>query len=392
MAWLRSDARRHWLAVHRWLGLGLGALYVLLGLTGSLLVFYTEIDAHIDPRLAGASTAPAIAAWQPILDAIQRAHPHRDRGWRIELPPGERGIVTARYLRPAETSGAFFAPLLVSVDPQTGAVLASRFWGRFAATWVFDLHYTLLAGEAGRIVVGVIGLLLALSLAAGLLLWWPRRGHWRAALRLRLEGSGARRHYDLHKIFGVGGFVVLVLLAVTGAALALPAYVEPVIHAISPPLAMPAPTAPREAGVPLLSLDAALAAARRRFPDGVARWVDTPAAGSAVYRVRLWLPGDPSRRFPRSYVWIHAQTGAVLAVRDARDQSAGDALLAWLHPLHNGEAFALTGRVIACLAGLVPLGLAITGLLRWRDRARARALARTSRSVSSTSLHQGSSS
>jgi uncharacterized iron-regulated membrane protein len=43
MALLRgSRARSLWLRLHRWLGLGLGAVFVLLGLTGSLLVFYTE--------------------------------------------------------------------------------------------------------------------------------------------------------------------------------------------------------------------------------------------------------------------------------------------------------------------------------------------------------------
>ncbi len=99
--------------------------------------------------------------------------------------------------------------------------------------------------------------------------------------------------------------------------------------------------------------------------------MDTPPANGATFRVRLWLPGGPSERFPRSYLWIHAQTGEVLAERDARKQSAGDAVLAWLHPLHNGEAFGMPGRVLACVAGLLPLLLLATGVQRWVDRRRA---------------------
>lgn len=381
MGRLSSRHRRAWLVLHRWLGLVLGPLFVLLGLSGSLLVFYTEIDQAITPALSMPGPAPTVRSWQGVLEALQRAHPTRELGWRIELPPEGRGLVTARYLKPAETADEFFAPLLVSVDPHSGQVLASRLWGRFAATWVYDLHFSLLAGEAGVQVVGAIGLLFCLALMAGALLWWPRPGHWPAALRLRLHGAPQRRHYDWHKALGLAGGAWLLVLSLTGVVLALPALTEPLFHALGGAPQAPRVVADRVPGQPLLTLDAALARVQARWPQAVPRWVDTPAPGSAVLRVRMWLPGDPSRRFPHSLVWLNAQTGEVLAVRDARQLPTGAALLAWVHPLHNGEALGLAGRVLTCLAGLVPLGLALTGWLRWRDRRRAKRQA-TVRAVS----------
>lgn len=374
MAWMSGRPRRSWLQLHRWVGLLLGPAFVLLGLTGSLLVFYTEIDQAIEPALAVPGPQPQVRSWQAVLDILEQAHPQRDRGWRVELPPDGHGLVTARYLKPDETAGAFFSPLLVTVNPASGRVLTSRFWGQFAATWVFDLHYTLLAGDAGLWLVGCLGLLMAVLLLAGLLLWWPRRGQWSAALRLRLGGRSQRRHYDLHKLMGLGGGALLLVLALTGAALALPSWVEPLARQMGTPLAMPTVVQPRVPGQSLLTLDQVLTRVQDHFPAGKPRWVDTPAATSAVFRVRLALPGDPSRRFPRSYVWVHGHSGQVLAVRDARLASAGDTLLHWLHPLHNGEAFGLAGRVLVFLSGLLPLGLALTGWLRWLDRRRAQAI------------------
>jgi uncharacterized iron-regulated membrane protein len=371
MAHLKPRARRIALRLHRWLGLGLGGVFVLLGLTGSFLAFYTEIDELLEPALLQPGPPPQVKTWQSVLEALQRAHPQRDRGWRIELPPGGTGLVTARYLTPTETAGEFYKPLLVTVNPSDGRVLANRFWGEFAATWIYDLHYALLAGDAGRMVVGVIGLVMLVALMLGLMLWWPRRGQWASALRLKLDGSAQRRHYDLHKLAGTGGSVLLLILAATGAALALPEWFDPPLQAISPPLPIPTPQAQRIAGQALITLDDALARARAHWPEATPRWVDTPAAEAAAYRFRVALPGAPSQRFPRSYVWIHAQTGAVLATRDARQQSASDAVLAWLHPLHNGEAFGLVGRALVCAAGLLPLMLAVTGLQRWMDRRRA---------------------
>ena len=44
---LRTVARR----VHLWLGLSLGLLFVVSGLTGSILAFYPELDRALVPAL-----------------------------------------------------------------------------------------------------------------------------------------------------------------------------------------------------------------------------------------------------------------------------------------------------------------------------------------------------
>ena len=67
-----------------------------------------------------------------------------------------------------------------------------------------------------------------------------------------------------------------------------------------------------------------------------------------------------------------AYSGEVLTLRDPGRQSAGDTFLDWQHPLHNGEAFGLPGRILACIAGLLPTLLWVTVLMRWLHKHRAR--------------------
>ena len=43
-------------------------------------------------------------------------------------------------------------------------------------------------------------------------------------------------------------------------------------------------------------------------------------------------------------------------------------LMRWLHPLHNGECLGLPGRLAVTLAGLLPLGLWVSGWMRWRQK------------------------
>ncbi|HMW24664.1 MAG TPA: PepSY domain-containing protein [Burkholderiaceae bacterium] len=386
---LRQRLRERWRLVHLWLGWGLGALFALFGLSGSLLVVYPELDALMNPALIWRPEQGCIRQWEPVLQALQRAEPWRERGWRIELPEGGCGTVTARYLRPPERAGAFFAPRLVSLRADTLEPVAQRYWGETAMTWLFDLHYTGLAGTTGRSVVGVLGLLLLASLVSGLLLWWPRSAaQWRSAWWPKPDAGSARRTWDRHRLVGLYGAPLLLLLALTGALLALPQWVDPLVASLSAPLPLPtarstppAATATTPAAVPAASaaripLDQALAAAQARFPLAQARWVDTPDGPEGVYRVRLQQPGEPSRRFPKTWVLVDAYSAAVLGVRDAQQQGHGDAGLAWLHPLHNGEVAGWTGRALVALAGLALPYLWITGLRRWLDRRRGRHAAR----------------
>ncbi|MGD9835669.1 MAG: PepSY-associated TM helix domain-containing protein, partial [Piscinibacter sp.] len=337
----------------------------------SLLVFYTELDALLNPRLAWRPADGTVHRYEPVLRALQAAHPQRDGSWRIELPPRGQGLVTARYLRPRETAGEGFAPLLATVHPARHEVLASRFWGDTAMTWVYDLHYTLLAGDAGRWAVGGLGALLAASLLTGVWLWWPTPVQRAAAWRLKRGAGRPRQVFDLHRLGGIYPLLLTALLALTGVVLAWPEVIEPAVARLSPPLTVVPPRAePPYADAAFIGIDAALHRARERFPQGVPRWIDTPEPATGAYRIRLQQPGEPSERFPRTLVWIDAWRGDVLAVRDARVQGAGDTLLAWVHPLHNGEAFGLPGRLLVCAAGFVPLLLAITGTMRWLDRRR----------------------
>lgn len=114
--------------VHLWLGLTIGALFAFAGLTGSLLVFYPEIDAALSPALRAVPAGARPASWQAVVDTLHREHPGRTSAWRIEVTP-EGGAVPVRYYKPRETAGRDFAPLLVWVDPVRETTIRTGFWG-----------------------------------------------------------------------------------------------------------------------------------------------------------------------------------------------------------------------------------------------------------------------
>lgn len=370
MSHARRRLRNYLHFVHKWVGLTLGLLFVLLGLTGSLLTFYPEIDLLLNPSLHARSPASELSI-DRIHETLRAAEPQRSGAWRIELPRSETSPIAARYYRPSETEQRAFAPLVVTLDPHTLAVTSKRFWGEDVLTWIYDLHYTLLLDLDGRTILGVVSALLVALLASGIYLWWPSRNAWRAAFLMKPGAAWIRRVFDLHTRPGIWGVPLVAVLTLTGWILVVPGWFTPLIDRLSP-LARHYAGSPPAVHGPHIGADDAIRIAKGNFPDASVRWIETPAADRAVWRIQLRQATEPGKRFPRTNVWIDAHTGEVLAIRDPRRNSAGDTFMDWLHPLHNGEAFGLAGRLIVFVCGFLPLLAFGSGFLRWRHKTRAK--------------------
>jgi uncharacterized iron-regulated membrane protein len=369
-----KSARAFWLNLHLYLGLTVGAVFVISGLTGSLLVFYIELDQLLHPELIVAvKPEQQKKSYETVFKALQQAHPHREGAWAIEVPENADQMITARFYKPQEKADLAFAPLQSWVDPYTGQVVESRFWGEYLMTWIYDLHFTLLMDLTGRDIVAFIGLAILISLLTGMYLWWPKRKGLKRALSVKFSASSQRKIYDVHKLTGVYGGALLVVIVATGVLLDF-SQTKPIVNAISPLHkpdkinSLPTENASR------LDLDEVVSIAQALFPSAQLKWIVTPENSLGSYRINLRQQGEPSIRFPKTNVWIDQYSGDILSVRNVTNDAAGDTFLRWLHPLHSGEAFGLMGRIVVCLAGLLPLLLFSTGVIRWRQKRRNQSL------------------
>lgn len=370
-----NTIRRFISAAHLYLGLTLGGAFALLGLTGSFLVFYPEIDQFLNPELQIRKQITNVINVQNLFNQLHIQFPQRKGTWRIELPRGSDQPVFARYLKPEEKDPNLFSPLVVALDPITGNVINARFWGDYVVTWIYNLHYSLLAGKTGTLLVSVIGISFLITVFIGFYLWIPR-GKNRFIKAIPKIRSGTKRAiYDLHSYSGAYGSFLLLLLILTGIGLATPQWLNPLVNQFSSRWEKQK----MESAIPFNSItridsDKAISISLKRFPNSHVRWIEAPSTIEGTYVLRVKQSGEPSDRFPNSYIWIDQFNGQVLGVRDALKVSAGDVFFDWLHPLHNGEALGLLGRWIVFFTGLIPTFLLITGLIRWRHKVWARSV------------------
>jgi len=366
----RARILLRWL--HLWLGLLLGVPFAVLALTGSALVFYIELDRVLNPEIAVASSAPAPGwsspVWDRALATARSTWPDAEGRWSFEAT-GEPGAIPARFY-PSGSDHHQADPLMVWFSPDGSELLREAQWGDYLMTFLYDIHRNFLAGEIGNEVVGWIGVALLLLLISGVVVWWPR-GSWRKALALKRGAPPVRTLRDWHKLVGLAGAIFLLLLSGTGALLALPPQKEWLMaRLVAPMTPVPAPSSTRSAGAQV-PISIALAAAHRALPDARLAWIEVPGPGSGAFRIRAQVPGDPTQRFPYSYVFVDQYSGEVLAVHDARKGTAGNTASNWIRPIHDASIGGLSTRILGVVVGLLPIILFITGLLRWRLRRRA---------------------
>ena len=363
---LRPRLRKLWLGTHRWLGLTVGLLFVLLGLTGSALVFDHAIDEWLNPELLLSESSAVPRPLSELLAAAEEATPEPVAA--MSRPRIPEGVWTAWVQTGTEELPEWTQ---VYVDPATATVTGTRVWGTDLMGTIYRLHYTLLGGDVGAVVVGLAGIVLMVSVISGLYLWWPLlRNGWRAALVIRRD---ARFTYDLHKTVGAVSSLLLLVIAFTGVYMTFPEWIKPAVRVLSEETPHPRDLKAHQAtdGAPLLP-EEALAIAQQRFPEAKFDHFHPPG-DDGVYEMAFRQSGEIQRSYGRSQVFVDPHTGEIVAERDTHNATAADSFIAAQFPLHNGEAFGLVGRWIVFFSGLTPAVLYVTGcMLWWRRRASRR--------------------
>jgi len=209
----------------------------------------------------------------------------------------------------------------------------------------------LMSREFGRPLVGWLGVAMCLLGISGLVLWWPKRGQWKFAFKVRRTASGLRFHRELHAATGIWIFLVFMAVSFSGVVIAWPQTMGlggPGAGAQGMSKIEPAADAK-----PVGATEAVIAATAA-VPGIKVSSISIPAR-----------PGQPISVNYRSHdavnatVMIAPTSGKVLMVRDNSEH-----FLAWMRPVHDGTLNSVW-RFLVFLSGLVPTLFIITGLIMW---------------------------
>lgn len=372
--------RKRWLTAHLWLGLILGLLLAVYGLTGSILVFNTEIDELLNSELLTVMPPNDGQDYKPLKEIVQAAQAAMSRQAKqmfIYYPRNDQAAFKLDYSEPSQDA---IKNWQVYVNPYTAAVLGKRLINSSDSSipntlisFIFKLHYALLLNpRISRIVVGVSGALLIFSVLTRLIVWWPLTGRWRQALTIKRKAAIERLNFDLHKTSGFYTSLILVVVLFSGVYMALPQYVAPVLELFSPVTYRYWFTSSPRPNVEPIGIANAVAIAEQRYPRGRPHWIYDAPGSADTYTVCLDDIDRPGSWLQRACVVMDRYTGDVLDIDDPADATAGEVFTHWQWPLHSGQAFGMTGRIVVFLSGLACPLLFVTGVIRWLQKRRAK--------------------
>lgn len=347
---------------HKWTGLLTGLFLFVITLSGAVAVFKEEIDRAITPAKVIQPQGRALSL-DELLQRMRAQRPTQKIGG-VQLPERADAALVVRMEDPNQTgSGQFYEAF---VDPYTGRVTGER-RSENVANVIRQLHARFYYfGFWGRIVVGVFGLALLLSVVTGLVLYAPfMKGVFRQGLRFWQvrRGHGAKLFTsDWHKLIGIVSLAFNVVIAVTGAALGLEnlaKYSQSIDAAIHP---RPLPN--KQPGEAKLTLEAAIAQAQLALPDFAPRALLLPTAKNNQFTIYGNLRG----RFARdsaSFVTVDAASGATLQSYAASRARPATKLYDLMEPLHFGNFAGVPLKVIYLFFGLASAFLPVTGFVLW---------------------------
>ncbi len=366
LATLRDHPRKLWLRralfqVHLWAGVLLSLYVVMIALTGSILVFRSELTKAQLPADINPYDARHVAPIGDIVRQFLAAFP----GARIESLQTPSPQIPAFLI---SADDAHQQPFRLVADSVTGKLLPQpRTW----LDWTYDLHVYLLLGHAyGMQANGVGAAVLLLLTLTGLFLWWPGVRIWTRGLRIDFARNWRRINFDAHSAIGFWTLSIVFWWALSGIYFPWYRQVTAVVASVSPLQGMLAPKPP--ALMPprqhRASLNEVLNAVHEASPRGRLFSLSDPTLFSpTTYAlVDLRAPGDFSHR---DIIALSTADAHVLTIwHYGQNHSAGDWILWAMHPLHFGTLWGIAVKILWALCGVALAILAVSGLLMYWNR------------------------
>ncbi len=359
---MKSRTIKQWAWVHKWSSLVCTVFMLLLCLTGLPLIFHHEIG-HLLGTEVEAPPMPADtprASLDRVLEVARAQHPDRivqyaskaedsDDLWFVTLTPTPDPTDDFRS---------------VAVDARTGEVLAQPRFDQGFMYVMFKLHVDLFAGLAGKLFLGLMGLLLLVAIVSGVVLYAP--------FMRKLEFGTVRRQQktrtkwlDLHNLLGI---VTLTWLFVVGATGMINTWADLLIkywqHDQLSALLQPYQGQPVVPAAQRASVQQSLEMAQREAPGTKLSFIAFPGtAFSSPHHHTFFLRGnEPLTSRLLQPVLVDAKTAQVTAAPQ----------LPWYltallvsQPLHFGDYGGMPMQILWALLDIASIIVLGSGLYLW---------------------------
>lgn len=336
-------------AFHSILGLITGALLLVIGLSGSVLVFSKEIDQQINPTLVKVAVGKEKTPLDNIYSRARSVFPDRYIRFR-NIPQATNEAIELSVEKGEEWLFAYF-------DPYTGKYLGSRNAKNYFLGWLLYLHYSLLGGQIGELVVELLAVALVLSVVTGFYIY-RKQVLSVLTFKVGISFKNRRRTFSsLHRVIGVWSLVFNLLFAITGFWMLRYVFMPATYGENQPPKKVPYELA--------LSLDSLKAAIEKNKSFTVTSIFLPQKTEDNIILYGFIPTQNPVYTEYVNNIEVDGITGHEVKRTIITEQPYSVKWDMMAFPLHAGVYGNIVLKIIYCIAGTSPALLSISGFFLW---------------------------
>ncbi|TGM05571.1 PepSY domain-containing protein [Leptospira jelokensis] len=338
---------KHWYKLHLVLGLFGSIFLLILGISGSLLVYGKEIQSLLTPmEITGGDRR---LGFDELYHQFQKQVPDGSiAGWLISDLKNQPDQI---WYHDKKNPSQEFVYLL---DPYQGHLIGSLKDDRSDSLYGFllVLHYSLFMGGVGYFITGCFAIIYLLLVFTGIKLY---KRFWKSLFRLRFKESFQILFSDLHKFVGINAVWFHLILAITGGWWSIRDTLirnhpeDNIVHGL---------------WSETKSIESLLEKSESQIPGFQLGYISFPHHSKeetiGFYGNRFQSSGWESRY--GSYVLFSSNSEKIVHQVDISKESILTRILDSFRPLHFGTFANHFSKIIWVIGGLTPAILSISGL------------------------------
>lgn len=353
---------------HLVLGLSSGLVVVLLGITGCLLAFETEIRNITEPFQF---VKRENKAYLPPSDLKIRAEKYllSKKALGIEYPGKGKAAVALYY---DETKYE-----RVYLNPYNGKMLKHKDMTKDFFRVVLDGHFYLwLPHNIGQPIAASATLIFVVMMITGIILWWPKnKAARKQRFSIKWSAKWRRKNYDLHNVLGFYMTWVAIFLATTGLVMGFQWFAKSVYWVTSGGKTAVVHTDPLSDTTKVKpAVNMADYLWQKHLPfikDNESLSVYFASSNAAP--VEVGINHRPGTYYNSDYYHYDQYIGTELPATGSyagkfKDAAVADKIVRMNYDMHVGAILGFPGKLLAFFASLIAASLPVTGVILWLGR------------------------
>jgi len=336
---------------HLILGITIGLITSISGLSGSLYVFEPEITAVINSELLTGNLTKKTPYSEGLKTVLKLQETHKDSISSVSLPYRGQRTLALQFDR---KNTQYYHPL-------TGDFIGSNAKSVAFFKWLLQLHRNLHIPHYGKYIIGVSALLFGLlMLISGFYMWWRiYKKRWKRGFTLSLGDTAKKVNFHLHRITGIYFFIPLFLMAISGAYFTFHKTYKKSLADI--PYFQQ--TSSSRIQIPKVGESFELLKSSFSMEESYKlRAIYYPTETRDDYRFRYVNNLDVSSGLRKTTDIMTDKNLQVLKVSSYETATLANKIFSQMYPIHIGESLGIVHRLWVFFTGLIPGILYITGI------------------------------